>query len=110
MTFPSAWITGKRGIKVPYYLGSLLLALGASLRMLINLGDGPDYSVFVLIISAVVIGIARPIILNLQSTLLRNWFSLEEQSKFVSVLNFFITVGLIAGSILPGFLFKGLSL
>lgn len=86
------------------------MLIGASIRLMVNLGNPSSYSFFVLIIGSVLSGSARPIIINQQNNVVKNWCSVSERSTFISILSFLGTFGLVLGTILPGFMFNNLKL
>lgn len=90
---------GKYGLATNLFLGGVLLILGSGIRVFIN-----DWF-YVMIIGSIFAGGARPIILNAQNNFVKNWFSVSERSKIISILSFTNTFGLIIGFFIPGLIF-----
>lgn len=58
-----------------------------------------------MIIGSIFAGASRPIILNAQNNVTKNWFPIQERGLIIGLLNFTNTVGLIVGFFIPGILF-----
>ena len=79
-TFPASYVIDKNGTRISIIIGSLLILVGAGIRLLIN------HNFAFVLLGQVIAGTERPFIINCQAKISSNWFA---ASKRTSVTSFF---------------------
>lgn len=105
LSIPAAWLVDRRGIRLAVGLGSVLVAVGGTIRAL----AGPSYgwAMFGTFLAAA----AQPLLFNAWTTVAGRWFPRQQRATVVSVLTLAMMVGVAIGTALtPALLDAGLAL
>lgn len=105
LSIPAAWLVDRRGIRFAVGLGSVLVAVGGTVRAL----AGPSYgwAMAGTFLSAA----AQPLLFNAWTTVAGKWFPRHQRATVVSVLTLAMMVGVALGTALsPALLDAGLAL
>lgn len=105
LSIPAAWMVDRYGLRIAVGLGSVLVAVGATLRAL----AGPSYgwALAATFLSAA----AQPLLFNAWTTVAGKWFPRRQRATVVSVLTLAMMVGVAMGTaITPALLDTGLTI
>lgn len=95
LSLPAVAFAGKFGPKFSAIIGTLLISIGFSLRILIN------ESIFFVLIGQVLAGFGGPFINNIQSIVINQWFNKKERGFWLALTAFALPGGTMLGFLLP---------
>ncbi|MGC3993487.1 MAG: MFS transporter [Propionicimonas sp.] len=105
LSIPAAWLVDRYGIRFAVGLGSLLVAVGGTIRFL----AGTSYGLAMA--GAIVVAAAQPLLFNAWTTVAGKWFPRQLRATVVSVLTLAMMVGVALGTAFtPALLDAGLAI
>jgi len=105
LSIPAAWMVDRYGLRVAVGLGSVLVAVGATVRAFA--GPSFGWALAGTFLSAV----AQPLLFNAWTTVAGKWFPRHQRATVVSVLTLAMMVGVAVGTaVTPALLDAGLTI
>lgn len=105
LSIPAAWLVDRYGLRFAVGLGSVLVAVGGSVRAMA--GDSYGWAMAGTFLSAA----AQPLLFNAWTTVAGKWFPRRRRATVVSILTLAMMIGVALGTALtPALLDAGLAL
>jgi MFS family permease len=105
LSIPAAWLVDRRGIRFAVGLGSVMVAVGGTVRWLAGTSYGWA------MVGTLVVAAAQPLLFNAWTTVAGKWFPRQLRATVVSILTLAMMVGVALGTALsPALLDAGLAI
>ena len=101
MSFPAINLVGRMGIRVGIIIGVFLMALGLSVRVMINT------NIYYVIVGQMISGIGVPFVGGVLAKVITEWFDSTERGIWIALASLAAPIGAMIGFVVPLFFIDG---